>query len=309
MRYFSNINDVPKIDNAIVSVGNFDGVHLGHKAIIDRMKEIKEKNGGSIVIVTFSPHPKSVFLNTDIKFINSNSRKSNILAKLGVDYLININFTKEFAKLSPSDFIKDYLVGKIAAKSIVVGYDCHFGPDHNATMEALHKLSKEFHYEVIDIPQVYYNGKIISSTAIRTALQQGNIKAANMMLGYEYSIYGKVVYGQQIGRTIGFPTANVFIENDLKVIAANGVYACKIKVNNENYFGMCNIGYRPTVKGKDLTIEANIFDFDKDIYDEYICVYFIDRIRDEIVFTDLTALKEQLKIDAATIKKMFQRQL
>ncbi|MDR2083524.1 MAG: bifunctional riboflavin kinase/FAD synthetase [Bacteroidales bacterium] len=305
MKYYSDITTLPEINNAIVAVGNFDGVHLGHKAIIDKMKEIKEKNGGSIVIVTFSPHPKSVLSNEGIKYIHSNGRKANLLAKLGVDYLIDIRFTSEFSKLTPSEFINNYLVRYIHMKHIVVGYDCHFGPDHNKTIAALQELSKKYNYDIISIPPVYYNDKIISSTAIRKALQDGNIKEANMMLGYEYSIYGKVVYGQQIGRTIGFPTTNVLIDDDLKLIAANGVYACKIKIDNENYFGMCNIGYRPTVNGKDLTIEANIFDFDRDIYDEYIGVYFVDRIRNEIIFKDLEALKEQLKKDVLSAIKMF----
>ena len=305
MRYYSNIADFPKIDNAIVTVGNFDGVHLGHKAIINEMKKIKNETNGNIVVVTFNPHPKSILCDSGIKYIHSNSRKSKLLAKLGVDYLINIPFTKEFSKLSPEEFISEYLVKHIHAKHIVVGYDCHFGPNHNKTMNALMELSNKHNYNIIDIPPVYSNGKIISSTEIRKALQQGNIKEANTMLGYEYSIYGKVVYGQQIGRTIGFPTANLFIDDELKLIAANGVYACKIKLDNENYFGMCNIGYRPTLNGKDLTIETNIFDFSRDIYDEYIGVYFVDRIRDEVAFKDLKALKAQLEIDASTALDLF----
>ncbi|MDL2227343.1 bifunctional riboflavin kinase/FAD synthetase [Bacteroidales bacterium OttesenSCG-928-K03] len=304
MRYYSDITEFPKIDNAIVAVGNFDGVHLGHKAVIEKMKQIKEKNGGNIVIVTFHPHPRSVLSDKNVKFIHSQSRKAHLLAKLGVDYLMDINFTKEFSKLSAYQFIENYLVKYINAKNIVVGYDCHFGPDHNKTMEALNELKKKYHYEITNIPPVYCDGKIVSSTQIRNALERGDIKEANLMLGYEYSVYGRVVYGQQIGRTIGFPTANVFIENDLKLIAANGVYACKIKINNENFFGMCNIGYRPTVHGKDLTIEANIFNFDRDIYDEYIGVYFVDRIRDEIAFKDLAMLKEQLNKDVLTAKEI-----
>ncbi|MDD3151470.1 MAG: bifunctional riboflavin kinase/FAD synthetase [Bacteroidales bacterium] len=308
MKYYKNLADIPKIDNAIVSIGNFDGVHLGHRAIFDKMKEIKAQTGGEIVVVTFYPHPLNVLYpqKEPLKYINSKGRKNNIFAHYGIDILIEIPFTLDFAKLNAADFIAEILINKIGAKYIVIGYDSHFGGSNHAdTYKILEELSDTYHYQLIKIPAITGAGNVISSTKIREFLKCGSIKAANEMLGYEYSIFGQVVYGHQIGRTIGFPTANIFIENELKLIAANGVYACRVKYHGINFFGMCNIGTRPTVNGKDLTIEVNIFDFDEDIYGDYLGVYFVDRLRDEIKFDNLEALKQQLTIDQINAKKLF----
>lgn len=307
MIFYSDISNIPEIPNTIVTVGNFDGVHLGHKAIIDKMLEIKKKTNGNIVVLTFNPHPQNVLKkNNDFKYIHFIGRKSNIFARIGVDYLINIPFTAEFAKLSTEYFIEHYLVNILHAKYIVVGYDCHFGISHEETITVLSDLCAKHKFEFIEIPPVYIKDKIISSSAIREYLRQGMIKEANRMLGYEYSIFGQVVYGHHLGRTIGFPTANIIIENDLKLIAAEGVYVCYIKWNKNMFFGICNIGTRPTLNGKDLTIEVNIFDFNEDIYGEFLGIYFIDKLRDEQKFDSLDSLKAQISVDAERAKEIIE---
>ncbi len=307
MKFFHDISCFPKIKNAIVTVGNFDGVHLGHKAIFKKMKEIKKETNGNIVVITFHPHPKDVLTDKRQNYITSKGRKTNLLARSGVDYLLEIDFTKEFAKTSTEDFIVNYLVNVINAIHIVVGYDCHFGHNYNNTLETLDKLSKTYNFKVTQIPPVYIKDKIVSSTMIREFLEKGMIEKANEMLGYSYSIFGQVIYGKQLGRTIGFPTANIFLENELKVIAANGVYACIVRFYGVNYYGMCNIGTRPTVNGKELSIEVNIFDFDKEIYGENIGIYFKARIRDEIKFKNLEELKKQLTKDRETVIKLLKK--
>ncbi|MGI6719143.1 MAG: bifunctional riboflavin kinase/FAD synthetase [Bacteroidales bacterium] len=301
MKFYHDISCFPKIKNAIVTVGNFDGVHLGHKAILKKMQQIKKETNGNIVVITFHPHPKEVLTNKPQNYITSKGRKTNLLARQGVDYLLEIHFTKEFAKTSTEDFIINYLINTINAIHIVVGYDCHFGHNYNDTISILQKLSKTYNFKLTQIPPVYINKNIVSSTIIRKFLEKGMIENANEMLGYSYSVFGQVTYGKQLGRTIGFPTANIFLENKLKIIAANGVYACIVRFYGVNYYGMCNIGTRPTVNGKDLSIEVNIFDFDKEIYGKNISIYFKARIRDEIKFNNLEELKIQLTKDKQAV--------
>ena len=309
MKFYRHIDSFPRLQNAVVTIGIFDGVHYGHRTIINRMKDIAEETGGDTVLVTFNPHPRTVLYEDQkfLKFIHSRTRKADLLARTGIDYLIEIPFTKEFAQISARDFIRDIIIGKIGATHLVVGYDYHFGKGKEGSYIGLQEMGKEFGFAVEQIAPVQINGLTVSSTEIRNALHDGEVSKANTLLGYEYSILGEVIYGHQIGRTIGFPTANIEVPNKLKLIAANGVYACRIMWKNKKLIGMGNIGFRPTVNGNYLTVEVNIFNFDKEIYGDYLTVYFVERIRDEKKFENLDALREQLKQDEITVREILQK--
>jgi len=305
LKIYQNIKDFLRSSFAVVTVGTFDGLHLGHQKIIRRMIELAKENNGETILVTFDPHPRLVVNSNskEIKFINTQKRKFELLDKLGIDHLIIIPFTKEFAKTSSENFIKDYLIEHIGVKKLIVGYDHHFGRNREGNYQKLHQLGKKYGFDVEEISAQYINADIaVSSTKIRNALMDGDAQLANKMLGYEYSITGIVVEGNKIGRTIGFPTANIEIEDKYKLIAAGGVYACKVLIDGEIFMGMGNIGTRPTVGINGLVTEVHIFDFDKDIYDEEITIYFLDRIRDEQKFNNLEELKSQLEHDRIQVK-------
>jgi len=305
LKIYQNIKDFLRASFAVVTVGTFDGLHLGHQKIIRRMIELAKENNGETILVTFDPHPRLVVNSNskEIKFINTQKRKFELLDKLGIDHLIIIPFTKEFAKTSSENFIKDYLIEHIGVKKLIVGYDHHFGRNREGNYQKLHQLGKKYGFDVEEISAQYINEDIaVSSTKIRNALMDGDAQLANKMLGYEYSITGIVVEGNKIGRTIGFPTANIEIEDKYKLIAAGGVYACKVLIDGEIFMGMGNIGTRPTVGINGLVTEVHIFDFDKDIYDEEITIYFLDRIRDEQKFNNLEELKSQLEHDRIQVK-------
>jgi len=305
VKFYHTISGFPLLSNAVVTIGVFDGVHHGHRTIIDRMKTIARETGGETVLVTFNPHPRTVLYEDSkfLKFIHSRSRKADLLARTGIDYLIEIPFTMEFAQMPAKTFIENILVKQIGVKHLVVGHDYHFGKGKEGTYEGLVEMGQEMGFSVERIAPVKIGGIVVSSTQIRKALREGDITKANALLGYEYSILGEVIYGQQLGRTIGFPTANIEVPNKLKLLAANGVYACKILWKNEKHIGMGNIGYRPTVNGDNLTIEVNIFDFNTDIYGDFLTLYFVERIRDEIKFENLQALKEQLIRDEIIVRE------
>lgn len=303
MKIYNHIDEFKDVKNPIVTIGTFDGVHLGHQKIFEMMKVNAEKYDGETVVITFYPHPRIV-LHADsknLKFINTQKRKVELLELAGVDHLIIINFTREFSRLNSATFIKEYLVDKIKTKKLIIGYDHHFGKNRLGDFSTLYDLGHKYGFEVEKLAAQNVENIAISSTKIRRALNEGKIKIANTLLGYDYSIAGKVVRGQKIGRTIGFPTANIELEDEYKLVTANGVYACKVDYDGRIYKGMGNIGLRPTVTQNELTIEVNIFDFDKEIYDESITIYFIDRIRDEIKFDNLAGLRNQLQLDKITV--------
>lgn len=303
MKIYNHIDEFRDVKNPIVTIGTFDGVHLGHQKIFELMKINAEKYDGETVVITFYPHPRLVLHSDskDLKFINTQKRKVELLKLAGVDHLIIINFTREFSRLNSATFIKEYLVDKINTKKLIIGYDHHFGKNRLGDFSTLYDLGHKHGFEVEKLAAQHVENIAISSTKIRRALNEGKIKIANALLGYDYSITGTVVRGQKIGRTIGFPTANIELEDEYKLVTANGVYACKVAYEGKIYKGMGNIGLRPTVMHSELTIEVNIFDFDKEIYDESITIYFIDRIRDEIKFDNLAGLRNQLQLDKITV--------
>ncbi len=306
MKVYNSISDFSEVKNPIVTIGTFDGVHVGHQKIIKRMRAVADEIGGETVLVTFFPHPRLVIHpdSKNLKFINTQKRKIQLLEKAGVDHLIVIPFTREFSKLTSNQFIKDYIVDKVKVKKLIIGYDHHFGKNRIGDFSILYDLGKEYNFEVERICAQDVENIAVSSTKIRKALNEGKVSLANQLLGYEYSITGTVVVGKKIGRTINFPTANIEIDDVYKLITANGVYASRIEYQGKIYGGMSNIGVRPTVNNSDLTIEVHIFDFDEDIYGETITIFFVDRIRDEVKFDDLADLKAQLVKDKETVKKL-----
>lgn len=306
MKIYHHIDLFQPAPNAVVTVGTFDGVHLGHQQIFATMTEEARKTGGETVVVTFYPHPRLVIHpdSKNLKFINTQEKKYEIISRSRIDHLIVLPFTREFSNLSSAEFVKRFLVEKIHTKKLVVGYDHHFGKDRMGGFNELKGLGSIHGFEVEEVPARIIDGIAVSSTKIRNALTEGDLRLANRLLGYDYTISGKVVYGNRIGRTIGFPTANIELEDEYKLISAVGVYACKVDLHGWIYKGMGNIGYRPTIDMGNLVIEVNIFDFDEEIYGERIVIHFIERIRDEVKFENLSALREQLMIDRARVMEI-----
>jgi len=306
VKIYDGIEGFGKVKNPVVTVGTFDGVHIGHSKIFQTMRKLAGECEGETVVVTFHPHPRLVLHadSKDLKFINTQERKYDLISKNGIDHLVVIPFTKEFAATAADTFVEDILVKKMGVCKLVVGYDHHFGKNREGSFEELLRLSEKHGFGVEQIPAQDIDNIAVSSTKIRKALNEGNIAYANNLLGYEYSITGVVVGGNKIGRKIGFPTANIDLQDEYKLITAIGVYACRILYNGRMYLGMGNIGYRPTINNSDLTIEVHIFDFDEEIYNQTITIFFVDRIRDEVKFKNLDALKEQLTKDRRSAKKI-----
>lgn len=280
-------------------MGTFDGVHLGHQAIFRRMVEDARKIGGQTVVVTFYPHPRMV-LNIDsqhLRFITTQEQKLRLIEKTGIDHVIVIEFTKAFSRTSSDDFIRQYIVDKIKPARLVVGYDHHFGKNRMGDFKLLYDLSLKYNFRLERIPAQDVEHIAVSSTKIRKSLEAGDVNKANKLLGYEYTICGTVVHGNAMGRKLGFPTANLVVDEQYKLIHATGVYACRVTHKGISYLGMSNIGFRPTVGSETLTIEAHIFGFDQEIYGDELCLSFVDRIRDEHKFDSLDQLSHQLEND------------
>ncbi|OFY47734.1 MAG: riboflavin biosynthesis protein RibF [Bacteroidetes bacterium GWF2_41_31] len=306
MKIYHCIADFKPVHNPVVTIGTFDGAHLGHRAIFERMKEEAQKLDGETVVITFYPHPRIVLEpeNTELRFIKTQERKIHEIEQAGIDHLIVVEFTREFAATSSEDFIRKLVVEKIKPRALIIGYDHHFGKDRSGGIQLLENLGREFGFDVDMVEAQSINGTTVSSTKIRNLLKEGGVREANQLLGHEYSITGTVVKGKSIGRDLGFPTANIKVADHFKLIAAVGVYACRVIHKNVVYKGMSNIGFRPTVDHGELTIEVNIFDFDQDLYGQEITISFVDRMRDEKKFESLDALKIQLakdKIKAMTL--------
>lgn len=307
MKVFTDIKDC-RIKRPVLTLGSFDGVHLGHLKVISRLNEIAKETGGESVILTFSPHPRQVLYpkENNIKLLNTMDEKIALLEKAGVDNIIFYPFTKEFSKLSYTEFVKDILIGQLGMKFLVVGYDHRFGSNREGDFTQLNELSKDFDFAIEKEEAFNLKDVNISSTKIRNALSIGDVELVRSFLGYDYSLTGKVVHGQKLGRKIGFPTANILIDNNDKLIPATGVYAVNIKIDGEMFSGMLNMGMRPTVScNGDFSIEVNIFDFNRDIYDKNIKVSFIGRIRGERKFDGVEELKTQLSKDKTAAEIIF----
>lgn len=284
-----------------VTIGTFDGVHIGHKIILERLINNAISLGLKSTVLTFFPHPRMVLQkDTDIKLLNTIAEKSRILEKMGLDYLIVHPFTKEFSRLTASEFVRDILVTGLKTKKIIIGYDHRFGRNRNADITDLITFGNTLGFEVEEIPAQEINEVSISSTKIRKALENGDVTTANKYLGYCYMLTGSIKKGKGLGRKLNFPTANLHIDEAYKLIPKNGVYVVQSNLDGQTVFGMMNIGYNPTVLGTKKSIEIHFFDFDKDLYNSEIQVEILERIRDEHKFNSVEALKKQLEKDRET---------
>ncbi len=303
MQVHYNIAQLPVFKNAVITIGTFDGVHSGHQQIISQLLAEAKAINGKAVVVTFHPHPKMIVAGAkhDIKVLNTLEEKITLLEKLGVHHLVVVPFTSDFAEQTADAYIKDFLVARFHPHTIIIGYDHRFGAGRKGDYHLLEDEAAANNFIVKEIPEHVLRDITISSTKIRAALLSGNIETANEFLGYPYFFTGKVVEGNKMGRTIGYPTANLQIEDEYKLIPCNGVYAVEIqksKVKSKKFNGMMNIGFRPTVGGTtNRVIEVNIFDFDEDIYGEELTVSVKKKLRDEVKFNGLEELKKQLAKD------------
>jgi riboflavin kinase/FMN adenylyltransferase len=296
-----NINEFDKEHSTVITIGTFDGVHIGHRKILERLiKDAKDSNLKSAVL-TFFPHPRMVLQkDADIKLINTIEEKTKILKNLGLDCLIVHPFTEDFSRLSATAFVRDLLVNELQIKKIIIGYDHRFGRNRTANINDLITFGNTFEFEVEEIAAQEIDDVSVSSTKIRKALENGDIQTANTYLGYKYMLTGIVKKGKGLGRQLNFPTANLHIEEGYKLIPKNGVYVVQCEINNSLVFGMMNIGFNPTVSGTERSIEINFFDLDEDLYDKKLQIDIIERIRDEHKFESLEALKAQLSKDRET---------
>jgi len=328
LKIYHNLSDFKKLDNAIVTIGTFDGVHFGHQKIIKQLVEKAKADNGESVILTFFPHPRMIIdpENQELKMINTINEKAEILKGLGVDHLIITPFTRDFSNQLPEDYIKNTLVNNIGTKHIIIGYDHRFGKDRSGNLSDLKAAGLHYGFSVEEIMEQDIHDVAVSSTKIRQALLAGDVSLANDYLGYPFSIFGRVIKGDKIGRTIGFPTANIFIEETYKLIPGDGIYAVTVEIESEvpspesevlnpkpstlnlqPYKGMAYIGQRPTINGMTRNIEVNIFDFNQEIYGQDIKMNFLKFLRHDVKFTGLEALTVQLQKDKEATLAYFNR--
>lgn len=298
MNVFPSISEFNSTKKTIVTIGTFDGVHIGHQKIIEKLIQETKKADCESLILTFFPHPKMVLNgSSSIKLLNTINEKSSLLEKMGLDNLVIHPFDKKFSNLSAEEFVKTILVDSFNLKKIIIGYDHRFGNNRAANIDDLISFGKKYDFEVEQISAQEIDSVSVSSTKIRDAITDGNMIIANEFLGYDYILSGKIITGKQLGRTIGFPTANIKIEENYKLIPKNGVYIVKSHLQEKTVFGIMNIGLNPTVNGEDLSIEVHFLDFEADLYNKNITVSVIARIRDEQKFTSIDLLKAQIQED------------
>ena len=301
----NNITKITKSDFNIATIGSFDGIHIGHKKILQTLTKIAKKNNGKSILITFWPHPRYVLKkNNDFKLLTSLDEKIKLFEKNKIDILYIVDFSLKFSKFSANKFIENILLEKLKINCLLIGYNNNFGRNREGNIRYLEQNKKKFDIDIISIPKQSVDKISISSTKIREYLNNGKISSANRLLGRKYSINGKIVRGNGIGRKINFPTANIEIDEPKKLLPKSGVYAVEVILNKKIYLGMLNIGYNPTIKNEKKSIEVNIFEFSEDIYNNKISINFIRRIRNEKKFKNLNELKKQLIKDKKKIKSI-----
>ena len=301
MQIHSSIREFNQLSNAVVTTGTFDGLHLGHKEILNKLIEVGRNKSFPTVILTFSPHPRQVlFPSGELKLINTMEENIMLFKKYNVDHLIFQTFDFEFSRTTSLEYIRDILVQKIGLKELIVGHNHHFGRNREGAADNLQEYADLFDFNVHPVLPFKLNNVEVSSTKIRTAILNGQIDVSNSYLGYNFKLTGRVVRGNGLGRQIGFPTANIEINDQNKIIPQNGVYSVFIHYSNKKFQGMLNIGYKPTVPNSLLSIEVNIFEFNQKIYNEHVVIEFVKKIRDERKFKNLQELKTQLSKDKIT---------
>ncbi|MBL7740140.1 MAG: bifunctional riboflavin kinase/FAD synthetase [Chitinophagaceae bacterium] len=317
MTVHHNIESLPAFRNAVVTIGTFDGVHAGHRQIIEKLKEEAKTIKGETVIITFHPHPRKVVSSAilGIRLINTLAERIELLDQLGIDHLVIVPFTEVFANQPAEEYIKDFVVSKFRPHTIIIGYDHRFGRDRMGDYRMLEKHAGEYHYQLKEIPKHILDNIAISSTNIRQALLHNDIETANKLLGYEFFFEGEVIHGDKLGRKLGYPTANLKIHNEEKIVPSNGIYAVYAEVRNTDpgyphlipksrLKGMMSIGFRPTVDGKKRVVEVNLFDFNEEIYGRTLRVYVKKYLREEVKFNSLEELVKKIdqdKIDSLAI--------
>ena len=295
METIQGIPQFKSSESIAITIGTFDGVHVGHKRILERLSKNAQKIGAKSMVLTFFPHPRMILQkDSEIKLLNTLSEKQQILSELGIDYLIVHPFTKAFSRLTALEFVRDLLVDKLHAKSIIIGYDHRFGRNRRASIEELKGFGNTFDFEVEEISAQEIDEVSVSSTKIRNSLMGGDIQTANAYLGYAYMLSGKIIKGKGLGKVMDFPTANIKIVEPYKLIPQNGVYIVRCKLGKRIIFGMMNIGYNPTVSGTTQSLEVHLLNINENLYDQLITIYLLKKIRDEVKFNSLKELKNQL---------------
>jgi riboflavin kinase/FMN adenylyltransferase len=310
VRIFRDLNELAEFNNSVVTIGTFDGVHIGHQKILNKLKNEANEINGESLLFTFYPHPRMVIFpdSHNLKLIQTIDEKINSLRKFGLDNLIIYPFTKEFSRLTAFEFVRDILVHKLKVKKLVIGYDHQFGRNREGDIEFLKETANIFDFEVIEISAEEINEVNVSSTKIRNSIIDGNIDKANEFLGKPFQVQGKVVKGKKLGREIGYPTINLNLNNEYKIMPLDGVYAVQVSVGSNQYFGMMNIGVNPTIAdetNEQKKYEVHLFDFDQDIYGENVIVLFRKFVRKEKTFDNLDELKLQIQADENNIRQYF----
>lgn len=305
MKIHRGVENLPYINNPVLTIGTYDGVHLGHKMILNRIQDIADSIDGESVMLTFVPHPRLVlYPHNPLFLISTLEEKLSLLSRLGLDHVVIMPFTKEFSSITAEDYIEKVLVENFHPSYIVVGYDHRFGRERKGDMQMLQQYSEKYHYKVEEIPAQTIDDISVSSTKVRQAVMEGNIKEANILLAHPYSISGTVVHGDKLGRTIGFPTANISVSKH-KLIPALGVYACIVEIKEIQYMGALSISYRPTVTAsRDLRIEVYILDFDGDIYDQEINLILYEKIREDKKFDSLAIMTAAIDDDVMKVRQI-----
>ena len=308
MQVHRDIDNLPAFHNAVITVGTFDGVHMGHRQIIDKLKSEAKAINGETVIITFYPHPRKIISSTilGIRLINTLDEKIELLEQLGIDHLVVVPFTEAFANQLAEEYVKNLLIDKFHPHTIIIGYDHRFGKERKGDYLLLERFASEHNYQLKEIPKHVLEEISISSTKIRESLLAGKIEVVDKLLGYEFFFSGIVVHGNKLGRKLGYPTANLKVTDEEKIIPGDGIYAVYAQPEeyDQRLKGMMSIGFRPTVDGKKRVIEVNIFDFDKDIYDETLKVYVKKYLREEIKFNGLDDLVKQMGLDKIESQKI-----
>ncbi|WKD85332.1 Riboflavin biosynthesis protein RibF [Polaribacter huanghezhanensis] len=310
MEVIHSLSNYHHTENTVVTIGTFDGVHIGHQKILEQVVKTAKQLDKKSVLLTFFPHPRMVLQqNAAIELINTIDERADLLSKTGLDYLIIHPFSMAFSRLSALDFVKKILVNQLHTSKLIIGYDHHFGKNREGNLEQLTEYSHLYNFEVEEIPAQDINDVAVSSTKIRKALSEKNIKTANNYLGYNFMLNGTVVNGKQLGGKIGFPTANLSIKEEYKLIPKTGVYVVKSKIDNTTVFGMMNIGFRPTLEGKHQTIEIHFFDFKQDLYHQNLTIEILYFLRNEEKFDSVEKLILQLKEDQKTAQNYIQNNI
>jgi len=306
VKVYHSLEEFPQLDHAVVTIGTFDGVHIGHQQITRRLRELADQSGAQTVVLTFFPHPRMVLQPDDnnLKLITTLQEREQLLRMCGIDHLIVQPFDKEFSRMSAIEFVRDVLVKRIGMKTLVIGYDHHFGRNREGSYKDLEEMAPVYGFRLEEIPEQVVNEVAVSSTKIRQALLTGDVTAAAKLLGHNFTITGTVERGDQIGRTIGFPTANLSVTETYKLIPSEGIYAVRLRLRDVIYKGMLYIGNRPVVNGTKQNIEVNIFDFNEDIYGQSLVIELVVRLRDDKKIQTLDELRELLEEDRRNATKI-----